>query len=50
MNKRELLDDLDLMIANGLIQIVSGFGEDARYSLTERGKEYVSQLSDEPNK
>ena len=50
MNKRELLDELDLMIANGLIEIVSGFGEDAKYSLTEKGKEYANRLSDEPSK
>lgn len=41
MTRDDLIDQLDLMLANGLIEIVDGFGEDARYAITEKGREYL---------
>jgi DNA-binding PadR family transcriptional regulator len=47
MTKDELIDELDLMLANGLIEIVSGFGEEAAYGITPKGREYLKYLNDE---
>jgi DNA-binding PadR family transcriptional regulator len=41
MTKDEVIEELDLMLANGLIEIVDGFGDDAKYVITEKGREYL---------
>lgn len=47
MTKDELIDELDMMLANGLIEIVDGFGDEARYGITPKGVEYLKYLNDE---
>ena len=41
MTRDDLIEELDLMLANGLIEIVDGFGDDAKYVITEKGREYL---------
>ena len=41
MTRDDLIEELDLMLANGLIEIVDGFGDDAKYVITEKGRKYL---------
>lgn len=47
MTKDELIEELDLMLANGLIEIVDGFGSEARYAVTEKGRKYLEARHEE---
>ena len=41
MTKEEIIEELDLMLANGLIEIISGFGDGAKYVITDKGRKYL---------
>jgi|LakMenE18May11ns_1017448.scaffolds.fasta_scaffold9646866_2 predicted transcriptional regulator len=47
ITKREIVEELDLMIANGFVEIVEGFGDEAKYMVTEKGMKHLEYLKDE---
>ena len=47
MTKDDLIEELDVLLANGHIEIIEGFGKDAKYVITDKGREYLEYLKDE---
>jgi hypothetical protein len=48
ITKAQIIEELDMMLANGFVEIVDGFGEEARYVITEKGIKHLEYLKNEP--
>jgi predicted transcriptional regulator len=47
ITKAQIIEELDILIANGFVEIVEGFGNEAKYMVTEKGIKHLEYLKDE---